>query len=139
MKTIYLISCCKEKLDYPAPAEKLYQSTGFKKSLAYSRSQKPDAIYILSAKHHVVKLDDIIAPYDVCLSDQTPSYRRDWKNQVLKDLSEVSDLKKDKFVILATIDYYQDFISELSNYELPLKNLEHDEFINWYNMNTPKI
>lgn len=64
MKTIVLISCCKEKLRPAAPAEKLYQSPKFKKSLEYAKSLNPDAIYILSAKHHVVELTKQLEWYD---------------------------------------------------------------------------
>ena len=52
MKTIYLISCCKEKLSHPAKAVDLYQSEGFKRRLSIAQTHNPDAILILSAKHH---------------------------------------------------------------------------------------
>ena len=47
MKTIYLISCCKEKLSHPAKAVDLYQSAGFKRRLSIARANNPDAILIL--------------------------------------------------------------------------------------------
>ena len=42
MKTIYLISCCKEKLPSAAKAKDLYQSEGFKRRLAFAKYQKAD-------------------------------------------------------------------------------------------------
>ena len=59
MKTICLLSCCKEKLSYGAPAEKLYQSDKFKCRLAYARLLNPDSIFVISALHHIVPLDKV--------------------------------------------------------------------------------
>ena len=70
-KSVYLISCCAEKSPYAAPAKDLYQSKGFKERLSIAKSHNPDSILILSAKHHIVELDQVLEPYDVCLSDQS--------------------------------------------------------------------
>ena len=78
MKIIYLISCCKEKLSYSAKAKDLYQSEGFKKRLSEALSHNPDEILILSAKHHIVELDHVLEPYDVCLSNQTVGEQKKW-------------------------------------------------------------
>ena len=62
MKRIVLISCVKSKLDHPARAEDLYTSTLFRSNLAYARSLKPDAIFILSAKFGLLSLERVISP-----------------------------------------------------------------------------
>jgi len=51
MKKIVLISCVKRKLPHRVPAKDLYISQLFKLSFAYAQRLRPDAIYILSAKH----------------------------------------------------------------------------------------
>ena len=121
MKTIYLISCCKEKLSYPAKAIDLYQSAGFKRRLSIAKANNPDAILVLSAKHHIVELDQVLAPYDVCLSNQTIGEQKKWAEICLDFLSKRFDLKKDKFVILAVEDYYKNLVGQfrIENYELP--------------------
>ena len=68
MKTIVLISCSAQKAKEKSKAEDLYISPLFKKSLVYAKTlTTTDNIYILSAKHHLLPLDKVIAPYDVSL------------------------------------------------------------------------
>ena len=121
MKIIYLISCCKEKLSYSAKAKDLYQSEGFKKRLSEAFSHNPDEILILSAKHHIVELDHVLEPYDVCLSNQTIGEQKKWAEICLADLSSRFNLKEDRFIILANEDYYRYLIGQyrIENYETP--------------------
>ena len=123
MKIIYLISCCKEKLSYSAKAKDLYQSEGFKKRLSEAFSHNPDEILILSAKHHIVELDHVLEPYDVCLSNQTIGEQKKWAEICLADLSSRFNLKEDRFIILANEDYYRYLIGQyrIENYETPLE------------------
>ena len=121
MKIIYLISCCKEKLNFAAKAKDLYQSEGFKKRLSEAFSHNPDEILILSAKHHIVELDHVLEPYDVCLSNQTTGEQKKWAEICLADLSSRFNLKEDRFIILANEDYYRYLIGQyrIENYETP--------------------
>lgn len=138
MKTIYLLSCCKQKLSYPAVAEKLYQSTGFKKSLRYAKSKNPDAIFILSAMHHVVSLNKILEYYNLCLSEKSVDEQEKWAKKCLDELSKDFDLSKDKFVILAGKDYYKKLIGtgKIENYELPLEDLTQGYRLQWFDEHT---
>ena len=121
MKTVYLISCCKEKLKFVAKAKDLYQSEGFKKRLSEALSHNPNEILILSAKHHIVELDQVLEPYDVCLSNETVGEQKKWAEICIAALKSKYDLTKDKFVILASEDYYKNLIGQnrIENYELP--------------------
>lgn len=120
-KIVYLISCCAEKLPYAAPAKDLYQSKGFKERLSIAKSHNPDSILILSAKHHIVELDQVLEPYDVCLSNQTTGEQKKWAEICLADLSSRFNLKEDRFIILANEDYYRYLIGQyrIENYETP--------------------
>jgi len=130
-KTIFLISCCKKKLPYVSRAEKLYESSGFKSQLAYAKSQKPDAIYVLSALHHLVALDAVLEPYDVCLKDFSKEEKKEWAKEVLSQLKKVSDIEKDRFVILAGKDYYGELVKDLKKCELPLKHFRQGKAKKW--------
>ena len=123
MKTVYLISCCKEKLKFAAKAKDLYQSEGFKKRLSEALSHNPNEILILSAKHHIVELDQVLEPYDVCLSNQTVGEQKKWAEICLADLSSRFNLKEDRFIILANEDYYRYLIGQyrIENYETPFE------------------
>lgn len=136
MKIFILISCCKTKLPYSAPAEQLYQSAGFKKSLAYAKSLNPDGIFILSALHHLVSLDSVLEPYNVCLNDFTSDKKRDWSKFVIKQLSEVADIQNDKFIILAGKNYYSELLPFLPNYSLPLEGLGLGKRLAWLDEHT---
>ena len=137
MKTIVLISCCKEKLNttVPVPAEQLYQSAKFKKALEYARLLNPDAIYILSAKHHVVELSQPLEWYDEKLQDKSQEKRKEWAEDCIKTLKAKYNLKNDKFIILAGFDYYYRLLGteRIQNYELPLDGLTHGRALNWLN------
>lgn len=124
MKTIYLISCCKEKLPVAAKAKDLYQSKGFKHRLSYARFQKADEILILSAKYYIVELDQVLEPYDVCLSNETVGEQKKWAEICIAALKSKYDLTKDKFVILASEDYYKNLIGQnrIETYEFPYEN-----------------
>lgn len=137
MKTIILISCCKQKLENGI-AENFYQSTGFKKSLAYAKNLKPDGIFILSAKHHLVSLNQQLEYYDDCLNDKTENEKRNWGKTVLSQLAEKTDLENDKFIILAGKSYYKYLITGLKNYELPLEGLALGYRLQWLDQHTIK-
>lgn len=138
MKTIVLLSCCKTKLPYKAPAEIFYQSAGFKKSLAYAKSLNPSEIYILSAKHHLVSLDKELEPYDVCLNDFSTDGRKVWAESVISQLNGVANLENDRFIILAGKNYYSEIVKTVKNFELPLAGLQMGYRLQWLDENTVK-
>ena len=70
MKKVVLVACVATKNPKPAPAEELYASDLFKKSMDYAKKlTDPEDVYILSAKHHLLPIRKKIAPYDMTLND----------------------------------------------------------------------
>ena len=123
MKTIVLISCGAKKAEKETKAEDLYISPLFKKSLAYAKTlTTTDNIYILSAKHHLLSLNKVIAPYDVSLKkDITKEEDRvKWGEKVIEELKKVADIEKDKFIILAGQNYLTHLQGALKHIETPL-------------------
>lgn len=118
MKTICLLSCCKEKLPNAAPAEKLYQSDKFKCRLAYARLLNPDSIFVISALHHIVPLDKVLEPYNVCLKDFSVTEKREWAECCWKQLDDFSDREHDNYIIFAGKDYYEELVKGLNNYSI---------------------
>jgi hypothetical protein len=123
MKTIVLISCSSEKESTATTAEQLYTSSLFKKSLARAKKLNPDAIYILSGKHHLLSLDKVIEPYN-----QRVSHKKDeneaWGAKVIEQLKKVTDLQNDKFIIYAGKDYVTPIKSSLKNVILPFDGVK---------------
>lgn len=123
MRTIALIACGKGKLSCRAQAQRIYVGALFVKSLAYAGSFNPDAIYILSAKHGLLEREQEIDPYDMSLKTMTRLERKAWADRVYDQLKERSDLKRDRFVILAGKRYRDDLTNRMTHVELPLAGL----------------
>lgn len=69
-KRIALISCVSQKLSQHAKPKELYVSTLFKLNLKYAEKLEPDEIFILSAKHGLLSLDQQIEPYEQTLNNK---------------------------------------------------------------------
>ncbi len=123
MKNIILISCSSNKLPYKAKAKDLYIGSLFKKSFKYAKLLKPNKIFILSAKHELLDINKEIAPYNVTLNNMGVNERREWSENVLKQLEKETDTKKDNFIFL-TGKKYREFISpNLKNFVVPMEGL----------------
>lgn len=135
MQKIVLVSCVATKLNRKAKAKDLYISTLFKYSFAYAELLKPDKVYILSALYHVVEPERVIEPYNVTLCNIPKSKRKPglivlnneekkkWGEMVIEQLSKTTDLKLDKFIFLAGIEYIKPLQKSLINFENPLSGL----------------
>lgn len=128
---IVLIACCKRKLPRTAPAENLYQGDLFRKSLAYARSLWPDAIFVLSAKHGLVQLDEMIGPYEQTLNRMPVAARGNWASRVMAELEQVSDLHNDRFTFLASHRYREGLIPHIHHAEAPLRGLGIGQQLQW--------
>ena len=138
-KKIVLLACVATKLPKPAPAGKLYNSPLFKGSLGYANSLNPDDIVILSAKHYVLPLDKVIAPYDKTLLDMPSEEVREWAVQVLKILADRYDLDNDEFVILAGDKYRKYITPELAHWSTPLKGKRIGQQLHFYAQKLGKV
>lgn len=139
MKKIVLLSCVSKKLDHKAKAKDLYQSPLFIKSLKYAETLQADAIYILSAEHHLLKLDTQIEPYDVTLNKMRKAERTTWGEKVIEQLKKVADLELDKFIILAGKNYTQPIEGYLKNIEQPLNGMQIGKRLQFLTENTKEI
>ena len=127
MKTIFLISCVKTKLDHKARVQDIYVSPWFRKALAYARTSKPDDIYVLSAKYGLLSLSEEIAPYQMTLIEMSKREIKIWSGGVIKKLASVSNLEQDRFVILAGENYRSYLIPHITNFEIPMEGLAFGE------------
>lgn len=128
MQDVVLIGCTKSKRDRPSPARELYQESDlFQKRLRYAEWRDPDLMLVLSAKHHVLEMDEIVAPYDVTLYDMSAGRVRAWATEVCTQLREVADLERDRFIILAGRKYYEELLAHLSHVEIPTEGMKIGE------------
>ncbi|SHF17529.1 DUF6884 domain-containing protein [Clostridium fallax] len=123
MKRIALISCTKDKQNYPCRAKEMYmRSNLFSKAYAYGKKYA-DSVYILSDKYGLLEEDDIIAPYNETLKGKSKEEKKLWGKNIINDLKDRVNLEEDKFIILAGKTYYGQLIKYLKYYQLPLEKL----------------
>jgi hypothetical protein len=103
MSRIALIACTKTKAAQAAPAALLYQSPLFRKSLLYALGTA-DRIYILSAKHGVLQIDEVVDPYELSMKDLTASQKLIWTAKVSERLAKLL-APSDKVQLLAGLEY----------------------------------
>jgi len=137
MAKIVLLSCTKSKLDKPAPAQELYSASPmFQKTLEYGKSLKPDKMFILSAKHHLVPLNKELAPYDKTLKDMPKDEKDAWGEETIKQMksSGVSP-EKDHFVFLTGSEYMKPLVKYIpeENIEKPMDGRRMGERLKWLN------
>lgn len=138
-KKIVLLSCVATKLPKPAPAGKLYNSPLFKGSLEYANSLNPDDIVILSAKHYVLPLDQVIAPYDKTLLNMPSDEVKEWAEEVLRRLRKKYNLEEDEFIILAGAKYRKYIVPEIKNWSSPVEGKRIGQQLQFYAKKLGKV
>ena len=120
---IVFISCSKTKASKKSKAKDLYTSTLFKYSLKYAEKLKPDKIYILSAKHGVLELEDKIYPYDKTLNSMSDKTIKRWSYLCYQQLKD-KGIDFDEEVIFLTGESYHKYIKQLfKNKSFPMQGL----------------
>lgn len=122
-KKIMLISCGKNKLKTKAKAIDLYVGTTFKMKKNHAIKYADD-FFILSAKHGLLKKEDVIEPYECSLLKQSKKYVLDYSNKVIEQIKK--NIPEGSIIEFHTPDIYWKYIYEnLKNYEclFPVKGL----------------
>jgi hypothetical protein len=143
MATIVLLSCTKSKLNKPSQAQDLYSASPmFQKTLEYGKSLRPDKMYILSAKHHLVPLTKVLAPYDKTLKEMPKDEKEAWGEKVQSQMKSAGiNPEKDKFIFLTGSEYMKPllkFIPE-KNVEKPMEGRRMGERLQWLNSQIKKL
>lgn len=122
MKKVYLIGCTKSKQSYECCAEEMYKTSSlFNYSLNYALkhvTDKDNQIFILSAKHHLLRLSKMIYPYEQTLKTMNKQEKNEWGYIVFKQLDILFDINDTEFIFLAGNDY----IEPLANYLIKWSN-----------------
>ncbi len=139
MNTVGLISCVSSKRAKASMAAELYRSPLFKKARAFIES-RCEKWYILSAKYGLVEPGQLIEPYDDTLKAKPQSERRQWAQNVWKELRHKLSVG-DHVVILAGERYREYLVPELARFgcsvEVPLKSFGIGRQLQWLSHKTP--
>jgi len=143
MANIVLLSCTKSKTPHPAPAQELYSASPmFEKTLEYGKSLKPDKMFILSAKHHLVPLNKILKPYDLTLKDFSKQEKEEWGEETSREMRQKGlNFEKDRFIFLAGNEYIKPLLKYIpqSNIETPMAGKRFGERLKWLNKQLNRI
>lgn len=126
-KRIILISCVSKKLDHHAKAKDLYISTLFKLNLKYAEQLAPDEIFVLSAKHGLLTLEQEVEPYEQTLNDMRSSEIRVWANRIIEQIREHFIIDDSEFTFLAGDKYRKYLLPHIKYYKVPLEGLRIGE------------
>ena len=136
-KTVYLVSCVKQKRSGPVAAKDLYQSAWFIKSRSYVEASG-HPWFILSAKYGLVAPNTLIDYYEKTLNMMNAVERRQWAALVAKQL-RVKVGQTDRFVVLAGARYRQFLMPVLrsmaTTVEIPMEGLRFGEQLRWLRRN----
>ncbi len=100
---IALISCSAIKLDRAAPARELYTSALFRMALAFAE-KRCSHVYVLSALHALVPLDEQLKPYNFKLTQLSKRERESWAGRTLAGITSRHSIDTD-VMMLAGADY----------------------------------
>ena len=134
---IGLVGCVAEKLDRSAPARDLYRSALFIGRRRYVDASCDDW-FILSAKHGLVRQNDMLDPYDQALTGTSRATRRAWAMRVIDQIVEtIETLQDTTFEIHAGADYFgfglEDGLIRLgSHVEVPTRGLRVGKQLHFY-------
>jgi hypothetical protein len=143
MAKVVLLSCTKSKTKHAAPAQELYSASPmFQKTLEYGKSLKPDKMYILSAKHHLVPLTKTLEPYDKTLKEMPKDEKDKWGEETIKQMKSAGiNPEKDTFVFLTGSEYMKPFTQYIpdGNIEKPMEGKRFGERLKWLNSQVQKL
>ena len=89
--------------------------------MEYAESLKADQIFILSAKHHLLRPNTKVDWYGETLNEMGIKDRREWATSVLSQIRKRFGNAKVEFTILAGARYWEFLVDILENVHLPLK------------------
>lgn len=119
MKKIALLACSKSKKGKDQPeelfrAEDIYTGNSFRKSLDKVRKEDFDDYFIISAKHHLLKKDQMISYYDKTLHKMSAKECKEWAEIVYSQLKkELINLDEIEFYIFGGKKYYENLLCKL--------------------------
>lgn len=123
MSKIVLISCVSKKLSHKAKVKDLYISPLFKMNLSFAHHLQPDKIFILSAKHGLVNLEQEFEPYEQTLNKMSSHEIKKWAERVSEQMRGKIDFENDKVIFLAGEKYRKYLLPLFRNVSVPLKGL----------------
>lgn len=122
---VVLLGCGKAKLDRAAPARELYTGNLFRASLRFAELRAGGGpVYIVSAEHGLVELDQVVEPYEAKLANAAEGEA--WGEKVFDELRRRHP--RQGYMVILAGDLYARPLRKLAekawwNVEEPLRGL----------------
>jgi hypothetical protein len=131
---VALVSCVKSKRLSASPAGELYTSALFRGMRQYARRHARQW-FILSAQHHLLAPEQVVAPYERTLNKMRGQARQEWWEVVRAQLQEWIP-KGSRVLILAGFRYREHVVPFLENewgcaVEVPLAGMPFGRQLAW--------
>jgi hypothetical protein len=99
-------------------------------------------MYILSAKHFLVPLNKVLAPYDKTLKEMPKDEKEAWGEKVISQMKASGiSLEKDNFIFLTGSEYMKPLLKYIpeSSVETPMAGKRFGERLKWLNSQLNKL
>lgn len=134
------LSCTKEKRSSRCKAKEMYSASAlFSKAYEYTQTLNPDKIYILSAKHHLLPLNKEINPYNQTLNDFSEEKRKEWAEEVLKQMKAANIDFNAKTYFFCGENYIKHLKEHFSNYESVFDKKQIGEILHYLDKKIGKV
>lgn len=131
--SIALVGCSGPKLGNAAPARQLYTSQLFRSTLALAE-KRHDVVYVISAKHELVALDQVIEPYNLTMSDVAKEWRVVWGLRVWGSVMHRHQGDDRQIFIYAGKDYVKPIVRagfHQATFHEPLAKMQIGQRLRW--------
>lgn len=132
---LVLVGCCKAKASTPRAAKDLFQGAGFRGGAALADASGLPW-HILSARWGLIDPEEVLAPYDLYLVEQSADYRRVWGEWVIMQLAARHTLRGRCVEVHAGAAYVAPLRSPAERVGLrlltPLEGLTRGQRLAWY-------
>jgi len=91
--------------------------------MKYAKQLKPNEIYVLSAKHGLLTLNEEIEPYDLTLNTMRAGEIKNWAEKVVRQMKSICPADQCEYTYLAGEKYRKNLIHYTKDYSIPLKGL----------------
>lgn len=134
-RVVALVGCVKKKRSEAAPAADLYTSPLFRKSRAYAE-RHADAWFVLSAKHGLLRPEEVVEPYDETLATAGVGQRRAWAAMVREQMAGAGLGGPGTTLVWLAGERYRDQLQPLladCEHQGPLDGMKMGERLRWLN------
>ena len=132
------ITCTSEKASHRCKAKDMYTSALFQKCWEYAQTLNPDKIYILSAKHHLLNPNKEIDPYNAYLGDFSEEKKKEWAEEVYKEMKAAHIDFNAKTYFFAGEDYIKYLRDYFPNRKEIFKGKQIGDILHWIDRKLPK-